>query len=108
MNKAPVQPEDPKDPISDIRYNYRLEINDLANAYFRLGEIYEEGIGVSQNNAEAAKWYRIATDRGHKIAPFKIGMPGQTFSNQEIADIFFCSTQGGMRRSNLTNSLIVK
>ena len=107
MNKAPVQPEDPKDPISDFSYNYYLKKNDLANAYFRLGEIYEAGIGVSPNNAEAAKWYRIATDLGHKIAPFKIGMPGQTLSNQEIADIFFCSTQGGMRRSNLTNSLIL-
>ena len=32
---------------------------------------------------------------------------GQTFSNIEIAEIFKCSTQGGMRRSKKTNSLVL-
>lgn len=32
---------------------------------------------------------------------------GNVYSNSEIADIFKCSTQGGMRRSNTTNSLVL-
>lgn len=32
---------------------------------------------------------------------------GKVYSNKEIADIFKCSTQGGMRRSNATNSLVL-
>lgn len=32
---------------------------------------------------------------------------GKVYRNQEIADIFKCSTQGGMRKSNTTNSLVL-
>lgn len=33
--------------------------------------------------------------------------PGQELSNKQLSEIFRCSTQGGMRRSNRTNSLVV-
>ena len=32
---------------------------------------------------------------------------GNVYSNSDIADIFKCSTQGGMRKSNTTNSLVL-
>lgn len=32
---------------------------------------------------------------------------GMILTNQEIADIFLCSTQGGMRRSKRTNTLVL-
>ena len=32
---------------------------------------------------------------------------GQEYTNNEIADIFGCSTQGGMRRSHYTNTLVI-
>jgi hypothetical protein len=32
---------------------------------------------------------------------------GQTISNEELSKIFRCSTQGGMRRSHTTNTLII-
>lgn len=33
--------------------------------------------------------------------------PGQIIDNQELTDIFKCSTQGGMRRSKATNTLVL-
>ncbi|MFX0095835.1 MAG: HNH endonuclease [Candidatus Hodarchaeota archaeon] len=33
--------------------------------------------------------------------------PGDTISNQVLAEIFKCSTQGGMRRSHATNTLVI-
>lgn len=33
--------------------------------------------------------------------------PGQELSNKQLSEIFRCSTQGGMRRSNRTNSLVI-
>ena len=32
---------------------------------------------------------------------------GSTLSNQELCSLFGCSTQGGMRRSNDTNTLVL-
>lgn len=32
---------------------------------------------------------------------------GQTLSNAELAELFMCSTQGGMRRSKRTNTLVL-
>jgi len=33
--------------------------------------------------------------------------PGDTINNQELRDIFKCSPQGGMRKSNRTNTLVI-
>ncbi len=33
--------------------------------------------------------------------------PGQTISDEELARIFKCSTQGGMRRSLKTRTLVI-
>lgn len=34
-------------------------------------------------------------------------VPGQLYTNNEIVDAFMCSTQGGMRRSHRTNTLVI-
>ena len=36
-----------------------------AHAQNSLGWCYESGIGVTQNNAEAVKWFRLAADPGN-------------------------------------------
>jgi TPR repeat protein len=36
--------------------------------------MYKNGEGVPQNDAEAAKWYRKAADRGHADAQFKVAL----------------------------------
>jgi TPR repeat protein len=39
-----------------------------------LGELYRQGLGVKQDLAKAADWYRIAADRGEPNATFAFGM----------------------------------
>ena len=45
-----------------------------AEAQFNLGVIYDEGQGVPQDYAEAAKWYRMAAEQGDADAQFILGV----------------------------------
>jgi len=45
-----------------------------ATAQNRLGSMYSSGLGVPQNNAEAAKWFRLAADQGHASAQNNLGI----------------------------------
>jgi uncharacterized protein len=45
-----------------------------VQAAFNLGNIYANGIGVSQNYAEAEKWFRIAAVQGDTKAQYALGM----------------------------------
>jgi len=44
-----------------------------ANAQFNIGSMYENGSGVKQDYAEAAKWYRKAAERGDARAQYNLG-----------------------------------
>ena len=44
-----------------------------ANAQFILGNMYSNGEGVAENDAEAAKWYRRAADQGDAMAQYNLG-----------------------------------
>jgi TPR repeat protein len=39
-----------------------------VGAQYRLGQLYERGLGVSKDPDEAAKWYRKAAEQGHDRA----------------------------------------
>jgi uncharacterized protein len=45
----------------------------VAEAQFDLGVLYAEGLGVSRNKTEAAKWYKMAADQGNSQAEFALG-----------------------------------
>lgn len=45
-----------------------------ATAQADLGHFYVEGMGVGQNYAEAAKWYRKAGEQGHENAQYQLAM----------------------------------
>ena len=45
-----------------------------AVAQFILGFLYDEGKGVPQDFAEAAKWYRRAAKQGNKAAQHNLGL----------------------------------
>jgi hypothetical protein len=45
-----------------------------AEAQYNLGRIYHDGIGVQQNNTEAADWYRRAAKQGHGNAQNSLGI----------------------------------
>ena len=45
----------------------------VAKAQNNLGNMYYHGLGVAQDYAKAAKWYRKAADQGHANAQFNLG-----------------------------------
>jgi TPR repeat protein len=45
-----------------------------ANAQFRLGLIYRNGVVARQNDAEAVKWFRLAAEQGHGEAQYQLGL----------------------------------
>ena len=45
-----------------------------AYAQFKLGLMYDSGMGVPENDAEAVKWFRKAADQGHAKAQFNLGV----------------------------------
>jgi tetratricopeptide (TPR) repeat protein len=45
-----------------------------AEAQFRLGVCYEAGLGVPQDYAEAARWYRKAAEHGNAKAQLGLGV----------------------------------
>ena len=45
-----------------------------ANAQFNLGVMYASGLGVPQDDVQAAAWYRQAADQGHADAQYYLGV----------------------------------
>jgi uncharacterized protein len=45
-----------------------------ALAQYKLGQLYQFALGVSQNYAEATKWYEKAAARGDADAQFSLGL----------------------------------
>ena len=43
-----------------------------AEAYFRLGQLFEHGEGVKQSDRKARKWYRRAARMGHQAAAARV------------------------------------
>jgi hypothetical protein len=42
-------------------------------AQYKLGRMYEEGLGLPQDPKEAAKWYRKAAEKGNAQAQYQMG-----------------------------------
>ena len=40
---------------------------------WRLGDVYANGEGVPENDAEAIRWYRAAAEQGYATAQFALG-----------------------------------
>ena len=41
-------------------------------AQFRLGVLYEEGKGITQDSLEAIRWYVVASAQGHSDATYRL------------------------------------
>ena len=52
----------------DFEETKRLAEQGNASAQYNLGNMYDLGEGVPENNAEAAKWYRLSAGQGYIIA----------------------------------------
>ena len=46
-----------------------------AVAQFNLGLMYQDGLGVLQDDAEAARWYRLAAEQGNSVAQVNLVFP---------------------------------
>ena len=51
-----------------------LAKNGHIEAQFNLGAIYEAGLGVPKDAAEAAGWYALAAGQGHAAAQYNLGV----------------------------------
>ena len=70
-----------------------------------LGVMYAEGTGVGQNNAEAAKWFRLAAEQGNGMSQFYLGLRyargiGVPQSEEEARKWLQLAAKQGIRGSN--------
>ena len=74
---VPPTPAPAADPVDveqlDLPQLRRLADQGHAGAQTALGERYEEGRGVAQDNEEAVRWYRLAAAQGHARAQTILG-----------------------------------
>jgi hypothetical protein len=45
-----------------------------ARSQFVLAEMYEKGLGVAKNQAEAVRWYKASANRGYAAAQYRVGL----------------------------------
>lgn len=50
-----------------------LAVQGDASAQFGLGQMYHEGLGVEQDDAASAEWFRQAAEQGYAPAQFNLG-----------------------------------
>ena len=60
-----------------------LAEQDHAGAQFNLGVMYDNGYGVPENDAEAAKWHRKAAEQGDVMAQYSLG--GMYFRGEGVS-----------------------
>ena len=46
----------------------------FAEGQWRLGHYYESGLGVREDDTEAAHWYRLAAEQGYAPAQHSLGL----------------------------------
>jgi TPR repeat protein len=88
-----------------------------APAQFHLGFIYEEGLGVLEDKAEAMKWYRKSADQGFALAQEWLGMkytgwPGlprnQTEKDEGIMWLRKAADQGSANAQNALGGMYLE
>ncbi|KAI9246878.1 hypothetical protein BDA99DRAFT_543066 [Phascolomyces articulosus] len=88
-----------------IRWLERAAITDNPRALFRLGLMYEEGIGVEQDNDTAKRYFKAAADEGNAAAQFQLaimysfGRLGTRPNPQDANDYLYKSANAGYFRA---------
>jgi uncharacterized protein len=54
-------------------FSYAASYFGDPEAQFRLGEMYLEGLGGEQNERQAARWFKLAAEKGHAGAQAQLG-----------------------------------
>ena len=95
--------------VQEIEFNYKRGLECLqgcvyenAFTYFRnaaeqghvksqykLAQMYQEGIGISESKKHAAKWYTMAAEQGSEEAQYKIALMDMGETGKEGAERYF-------------------
>ncbi len=65
--------ENNKPPVGSLEQTRKLAEEGNAEAQYKMGRMYDEGLGVTQDYKEAAKWYRKAAEKGNAHAQYQMG-----------------------------------
>ncbi len=68
-----------------FKFQSKMAQNGSVNAQYILGEMYEEGRGVTKNYSKAFEWYKKARDNGHKKADSRIAKLKQKIADEKLA-----------------------
>jgi uncharacterized protein len=79
---------------------WRLAEQGDATAQFNLGVMYDQGRGVTQDDQEAVKWYRLAAEQGDATAQINLGVMyangrGVTQDDQEAVKWYRLAAEQG-------------
>ena len=82
-----------------------------AKAQFNLGNIYDTGEGVPENDTEAVRWYRMAAEQGYAKAQVNLGLmhfngSGVPQDVVEAARLFRLAAEQGNALAQLTLGLM--
>jgi TPR repeat protein len=82
-----------------------------AEAQHRLAIMYQNGLGVAQNDAEAVKWMRAAAEQGHALAQHGMGfmyLEGECVEKDpaEAAKWFTLAAEQGLAGSQTTLAMM--
>ena len=69
LDIAPLPAQDTPD-IDDVR---QAAEQGEAMAQFNLGNMYDFGRGVLEDDAEAVRWFRMAAEQGYAMAQYNLG-----------------------------------
>ena len=82
-----------------------LAENGDPRSQLEIGRFYAEGLGVSEDTAEAAKWYRMAAEQGETDAQIWLRMAYETGSgvpeNKVEAYAWFDVASAGVKNAEL-------
>lgn len=79
----------------------RVETNrDDAAAMTLIAELFKDGLGFKRDPAEAARWYKLAAERGDRQAAFALGRAylegsGVTMDRKKAEQLFRSAAKGG-------------
>ena len=62
------------DDVSDFQETLQAAEQGNAKAQYNLGVMYDKGLGVRQDYAQAVQWYRRAAEQGHAQAQVLLGV----------------------------------
>lgn len=64
-----------RDYAKALRYLEPLAVSGHPKAQHLLGVLYAEGLGVSRDDSEAARWFRVAAEQGLKEVQIEFDLP---------------------------------